>query len=61
VLREMSGGMAYLPERSSFFAGLADEIEDEAIPSDRPSLLVYTRPEPVASSRRSSHGTRRCC
>ena len=47
LLREMRGQMAYLPEWFHFFAGLADKIEGEAIPSDRPSFLVYTRHEPV--------------
>ncbi len=47
LLREMRGQMAYLPEWFNFFSGLADKIEGEAIPSDRPNFLVYTRHEPV--------------
>jgi acyl-CoA reductase-like NAD-dependent aldehyde dehydrogenase len=47
LLREMSGQMAYLPEWFYFFAGLADKIEGEAIPSDRPNFFAYTRHEPV--------------
>ncbi len=47
LLREMSGQMAYLPEWFHFFAGLADKLHGEAIPSDRPNFFAYTRLEPV--------------
>lgn len=47
LLREMSAQMDYLPEWFSFFAGLADKLHGEAIPSDRPNFFAYTRHEPV--------------
>jgi (Z)-2-((N-methylformamido)methylene)-5-hydroxybutyrolactone dehydrogenase len=47
LLREMRGQMQYLPEWYYFFAGLADKLHGEAIPSDRPNFFVYTRHEPV--------------
>ncbi len=47
LLREMGGQTAYLPEWYYYFAGLADKLEGEAIPSDRPNFFAYTRHEPV--------------
>jgi aldehyde dehydrogenase (NAD+) len=47
LLREMSGQTAYLPEWFHYFAGLADKIHGDAIPSDRPNFFAYTRHEPV--------------
>ena len=47
LLREMSGQTAYLPEWYYYFASLADKLEGEAIPSDRPNFFAYTRHEPV--------------
>ena len=47
LLREMQGQMAYMPEWFYYFAGLADKLQGEAIPSDRPNFLIYTRHEPV--------------
>lgn len=45
--REMRGQMEYLPQWLYYFAGYADKIEGEVIPSDRPNFLTYTRHEPV--------------
>ncbi|MQA01486.1 MAG: aldehyde dehydrogenase family protein [Streptosporangiales bacterium] len=47
LLREMSGQLHYLPEWFYYYAGLADKIEGEVIPSGRSNFLVYTRHEPV--------------
>ena len=47
LLREMQGQMAYLPEWFYYFGGLADKLQGDAIPSDRPNFLIYTRHEPV--------------
>src|SRR6266576_3023983 len=45
--REMGGQMAYLPEWYHYYAGLADKVQGDVIPSDKPNYLVYTRHEPV--------------
>jgi aldehyde dehydrogenase (NAD+) len=47
LLREMAQQAAYIPEWYYYFAGLADKIQGEAIPSDRPNFFVYTRHEPI--------------
>jgi len=47
LYREMVGQMAGLPEWYYYFAGLADKVQGNAIPIDRPNYLVYTRNEPV--------------
>jgi acyl-CoA reductase-like NAD-dependent aldehyde dehydrogenase len=47
LLREMGDQMAYLPEWYYYYAGLADKVQGEVIPSDKPNYLVYTRHEPV--------------
>ncbi|HEY2715062.1 MAG TPA: aldehyde dehydrogenase family protein [Solirubrobacterales bacterium] len=47
LLREMEGQMNYLPAWYRWFAGLADKLHGETIPSDRPNFFVYTRREPV--------------
>jgi aldehyde dehydrogenase (NAD+) len=47
LLREMGGQTAYLPEWFYYFAGLADKLHGESIPSDRPNFFLYTRHEPV--------------
>ena len=39
--------MAALPEYYYYFAGLADKIHGEVIPGTTPSLLNYTRREPL--------------
>ena len=47
LLREMRAQMAALPEYYYYFAGLADKIHGEVIPGTTPSLLNYTRREPL--------------
>jgi aldehyde dehydrogenase (NAD+) len=47
LLREMRGQLDYLPEWLHYFAGVADKLQGEVIPSDRSNFLVYTRHEPV--------------
>jgi acyl-CoA reductase-like NAD-dependent aldehyde dehydrogenase len=47
LLREMRGQTEYLPAWFHYFAGVADKLEGEVIPSDRPNFLTYTRHEPV--------------
>lgn len=47
LLREMSGQLKALPEWYYYFAGAADKIQGETIPSDKPNFLVYTRREPA--------------
>ena len=47
LLREMSGQLKSLPEWYLYFAGAADKIHGETIPSDKPNFFVYTRKEPV--------------
>jgi acyl-CoA reductase-like NAD-dependent aldehyde dehydrogenase len=47
LLREMSGQLKGLPEWYFYFAGAADKIHGETIPSDKPNFFVYTRKEPV--------------
>ena len=47
LLREMSGQLKALPEYYHYFAGAADKIHGDTIPSDKPNFFVYTRREPV--------------
>jgi (Z)-2-((N-methylformamido)methylene)-5-hydroxybutyrolactone dehydrogenase len=47
LLREMSGQMKGVPEWYYYFAGAADKLHGETIPSDKPNFFVYTRTEPV--------------
>jgi (Z)-2-((N-methylformamido)methylene)-5-hydroxybutyrolactone dehydrogenase len=47
LLREMGGQMAALPEWYFYFAGAADKLHGDTIPSDKPNFFVYTRREPV--------------
>lgn len=47
LLREMGGQLKLLPEWYYYFAGAADKIQGETIPSDKPNFFVYTRREPV--------------
>ena len=47
LLREMRGQMEYLPAWLDYFAGVADKLQSDVIPSDRTNFLVYTRHEPV--------------
>jgi aldehyde dehydrogenase (NAD+) len=43
----MRGQLASLPSWYSYFAGLADKLQGETIPTDRANFLVYTRHEPA--------------
>ncbi|MBA3262142.1 MAG: aldehyde dehydrogenase [Thermoleophilaceae bacterium] len=47
LLREMAGQMAYLPHWFYYFAGLADKLHGEYLPTDKSNFFAYTRPEPV--------------
>ena len=47
LIREMGGQLKSLPEWYYYFAGAADKIQGETIPSDKPNFLVYTRHEPL--------------
>jgi acyl-CoA reductase-like NAD-dependent aldehyde dehydrogenase len=47
LLRETLGQVEYLPAWLDYFAGVADKLQGEVIPSDRANFLVYTRHEPV--------------
>ncbi len=47
LLREMSAQMAYLPQWYRYYAGVAETLGGETLPSDRPNFFVYTRREPV--------------
>jgi acyl-CoA reductase-like NAD-dependent aldehyde dehydrogenase len=47
LLREMVGQLKALPEWYYYFAGAADKIQGETIPSDKPNFFVYTRREPI--------------
>jgi (Z)-2-((N-methylformamido)methylene)-5-hydroxybutyrolactone dehydrogenase len=47
LLREMAAQTAYLSAWYRYFAGLADKLHGDTIPSDRPNFFVYTVQEPV--------------
>jgi (Z)-2-((N-methylformamido)methylene)-5-hydroxybutyrolactone dehydrogenase len=47
LLREMNGQIAALPEWYRYFAGAADKIHGESIPTSKPNFFAYTRREPV--------------
>lgn len=47
LLREMADQLAALPQWYYFFAGLADKIGGEVVPSGKTNFLVYTQHEPV--------------
>ena len=47
LTREMVGQMRALPDYYFYYAGLADKLEGEVVPVDKPNYLVYTRLEPV--------------
>lgn len=46
-LSELRKQYAYLPQHWLYYAGLADKIESEVIPVDRPGVLNFTRLEPL--------------
>lgn len=47
LLREMRGQMAALPEYYYYYAGLADKIQGDVIPTSDRSVLNYTMREPL--------------
>ncbi len=47
LLREMRGQLASLPDWFYYFAGLADKLQGDTVPVDKPNFLVYTRREPA--------------
>jgi (Z)-2-((N-methylformamido)methylene)-5-hydroxybutyrolactone dehydrogenase len=47
LLREMGGQLGALPEWYYYFAGAADKIQGDTIPSHNPDFFVYTRREPI--------------
>src|SRR5947209_5445926 len=47
LIREMGGQLKSLSEWYYYFAGAADKLEGETIPSDKPNFFVYTRREPI--------------
>jgi aldehyde dehydrogenase (NAD+) len=47
LMREMSGQARGLPAWYAYYAGLADKLQGEVIPTGKPNYHVYTRHEPV--------------
>ena len=47
LYREMLGQWRYIPEFFHYFAGMADKVQGDVIPSDRKNFFVYTRREPL--------------
>jgi acyl-CoA reductase-like NAD-dependent aldehyde dehydrogenase len=47
LVREMVGQMRSLPDYYFYYGGLADKLQGDVIPVDKPNYLVYTRYEPV--------------
>ncbi|KAJ6889632.1 aldehyde dehydrogenase [Populus alba x Populus x berolinensis] len=47
LVREMVGQMRSLPDYYRYYGGLADKLQGDVIPVDKPNYLVYTRHEPV--------------
>jgi aldehyde dehydrogenase (NAD+) len=47
LVREMVGQMRALPDYYFYFAGLADKIQGEVVPTNKSNYFVYTRHEPV--------------
>lgn len=47
LYKEMLAQAQYLPEWYYYFAGAADKLHGDVIPSERPNFFVYTRHEPV--------------
>ena len=44
---EMRGQMGYIPQWYRYFGGLADKIEGEVMPIDKPDMFTYTMHVPV--------------
>lgn len=47
LIRETRGQVSYLPEFFYYTAGLADKIEGETLPLDKPDMMAYTIREPL--------------
>jgi acyl-CoA reductase-like NAD-dependent aldehyde dehydrogenase len=47
LFREMLGQWQYLPEYYYYFGGMADKLQGDTVPSDRPNFFIYTRREPI--------------
>jgi aldehyde dehydrogenase (NAD+) len=47
LLRETRAQAASLPDFYEYFAGAADKIQGDVIPTEKPNFLVYTRHEPI--------------
>ena len=47
LVREMAGQMKLVPEWFEYFAGWADKLHGDVIPTEKTDFLVYTRREPV--------------
>jgi aldehyde dehydrogenase (NAD+) len=47
LIREMKGQVASLTDWYNYFAGAADKLQGETIPSARSDYLIYTKREPV--------------
>lgn len=47
LLREMAGQLKVVPDWYEYFAGAADKLHGEVIPTDKPNFFVYTLREPV--------------
>lgn len=47
LYKEMLAQAKYLPEWLYYFAGAADKVGGEVIPSERPNFHIYTRHEPI--------------
>jgi aldehyde dehydrogenase (NAD+) len=47
LIREMLGQLKQLPDWYHYYAGAADKLRGDQIPTDNPNVLVYTRREPV--------------
>jgi len=47
LLAELSMQMRYMANYYYYYGGLADKIEGTVIPTDKPGVFNYTRPEPI--------------
>jgi len=47
LIAEMGAQCAYLPRWYQYFGGLADKIQGEVIPIDKPDMFNFTRHEPL--------------
>lgn len=47
LYREMLGQWKYIPEYFYYFAGMADKLQGDVVPSDRSNFFIYTRREPI--------------